>query len=98
MDQEQVVLRVLWRGLDDTPVVLANQFVAQHEQDEIFLTIGQLQPPVLLGTDEERLEQARTLSFLPVNTVARLTLTRARLGELIEILQTHAAKYDEAHK
>jgi len=97
-EQDSVTLSVLWRGLDDEPILYANQFVVQHEQDELIVTIGQFQPPILLGEPHERIEQAKRLGFLPVNAVARLAFTRARLGELVKILQEHLEKYDEAHR
>ncbi len=93
-----VALRMLWRGMEDHPVLYANQFVMQHEQDELILTVGQFQPPILLGEAHERLEQARQLGYVPVSVVARLAFTRARLGELSRILQDHLDKYDQAHR
>ena len=93
-----VSLRVLWRGLDEHEILYANQFVVQHDQDELILTIGQFQPPILLGEPHERMEQARQIGYLPINVVARLAFTRARLGQLAEALQEHLDKFDEAHR
>lgn len=93
-----IQLRLLWRGLDESPLLYANQFVVQHEQDELILTIGQFQPPILLGEPEERLAQARQLGYLPVTVVARLAFTRERFQELSQALQLHLAKFDEAHQ
>jgi hypothetical protein len=93
-----VTLRVLWRGADDTPMLLANQFAMGTEEDEINLIVGQFQKPVLIGTTEERLQQANQLGYVAVNTVARFGLTRQRAGELLDILQRHLEKYDADHK
>ncbi len=78
---------ITYIGLDDMPVLFANNFVVQHEQTEFILTAGQLVPPVLLGTTEERLEQAKQLGYVGVRVVARLALTRDRVTELIQVLQ-----------
>lgn len=93
-----IQLRVLWRGLDEMPLLFANQFVVQHERDELILTIGQFQPPILLGEPEDRLAQARQLGYLPVNVIARLAFTRERLGELTQALQAHLEKFDATHR
>lgn len=91
-------LPVLWRGLDEEPILYANQFVVQHEQDELLVTIGQFQPPILLGDANERVEQAKRLGYVPVYAVARFAFTRTRLGELVDILNQHLQKYDDAHE
>jgi hypothetical protein len=94
---EPFALRLLWRGLDEHPIEFANQFVIQSEQDEIILTIGQFQPPILLGEPHERIDQARQLGYVPINVVARYAFTRQRLGELTGYLIEHLRKFDEAH-
>ena len=81
-------------GLEDVPIQLANDFVIQHQQNEFILSIGQYQPPILLGTSEERREQAERISYVPIRTVARIGLTRQRLVELIKILQDNLQRYD----
>jgi hypothetical protein len=81
-------------GVEDVPVYFANNFVVQHQQDEFFLTVGQFQPPILLGTAEERRKQLEELGYVPVKVVARLGLTRQRLVELIEVLQENLRKHD----
>lgn len=95
---DAVALPVLWRGLDDHPILFANQFVVQNHGDGLLLTIGQFQPPILLGEPEERLEQAKRLGYLPVNAVARLAFTRSQLGLLADLLREHLQKYDKAEK
>lgn len=96
-DGDAVQLRLLWRGLDDTPLLYANQFVVQHERDELILTIGQFQPPILIGQPDERIEQARQLGYVPINVVGRYAFTRQRLAELAGYLNEHLQKFDQAH-
>lgn len=94
-DQEAgIPVPIVYVGAEDVPVLLANQFVIQHEQNEFVLTLGQVTPPILLGTLEERREQAQKLAYVPVKVVARVAFTRERLVELIEVLQEHLRKYD----
>jgi hypothetical protein len=97
-EQGGITLTVLWRGIDDQPILFANQFIVQHEQDELILTIGQFQPPILLGEPAEKVAQAQRLSYVPINVIGRFAFTRKRFGELAGFLQEHLRKYDDAHR
>jgi hypothetical protein len=83
---------VVWVGLDEAPIQFANQFAMQGIENELILTIGQIAPPMLLGTDEERRQQIEALSYVPVKTVCRVSFTPERLGELIDVLTQHRNK------
>lgn len=93
-EPEGVQIPVVWVGGDETPILLVNQFIGQFQNDEMLLTFGQFAPPALIGTEEERKEQALELSFLPVKVLARFALTRSRLEELVRVLQDTLANYD----
>ncbi len=97
MNQEEdaITLPVTYLGVEDVPILFANQFVIQHEKNEFVLTVGQLQPPILLGSPEERKEQAKRLTYVPIRVVGRFGLTRQRLAELIEVLQSNLRTYDK---
>jgi len=93
-----VQLPVVRVGLDEVPIHFVNDFVVQHDKGEFFLTVGQLQPPIVLGTPQERKEQAERLGYIPVKVVARFGLTRRRLEELIRVLQENLQGYDARFK
>lgn len=95
---EAIEIPVVLSGADETAVLFANHFLIQAHQDEFVLTVGQLVPPPLLGTDEERREQAKLISAVSVKVVARLGFTRRRLGEITSLLQDALARYDEIAK
>jgi len=82
-------------GAEDVSIHFANQFVIQHQQNEFILTVGQMSPPILLGSEEERREQAKQISFVPVKVIARIAMTRERLVELISVLQQNLAVFDQ---
>lgn len=90
----------VWVGIDDTPIVFANQFLGSVFEGEVVLTLGQATPPALLGTPEQQLEQARQLNFIPIRPIARVAMNLARLQELIGILQqtveNHARQEQQA--
>ena len=95
--EEPISIPLVWIGAEDTSIVLANSFVIQHEQDEFVLIVGQYTPPILLGSPEERLEQAKKVAYVPVKVVSRIGFTRQRLVELVDVLKTHLEKYDRKH-
>jgi hypothetical protein len=95
---ERIELPIVWVGVEDAQILFVNQFLGQIEQQEIVLTLGQITPPVLLGSPEQLTQQVERLSFVPVRTVARFGMTRARLEELIGVLQTTARNFDERNR
>ena len=86
------------RGAEETTVLFANHFLIQEFQGDFFLTAGQLVPPPLVGTMEERREQAKQVTSVSVNVIARLALTRGRLAEVTALLQSALERYDESTK
>lgn len=94
-EQKDVAVPTLWVGESDTPVVLGNQFSIAHQgADEFILTVGQVATPLLTGSDDEKLEQVRNLSYVPIQVVGRFTFSRDRLAELLSILKTNLERYD----
>ena len=59
--QEPVQVPVVFIGAEDTPLLYANQFVIAHQGQEFILSVGQVTPPLLLGTPEQQYEQAKQL-------------------------------------
>lgn len=93
-EEEAISLPLVYVGVEDVPLLFTNQFVIQHHQNEFILTLCQVTPPILLGTKQERREQAKRLSYIPVKVVARIAFTRQRLVELISVLQENLRTYD----
>ena len=97
--QKDIRVPTLWVGESEISVVLANQFNIAHQGvDEFILTIGQVTTPLLIGSDEDKLEQAKNLSYVPIRVVGRITFSRDRLVELIQVLTTNLKRYDSTIK
>src|SRR5438874_8480172 len=87
-DQKRSIpLRLQYEGAKDVPILVANQFVTINYEGNLVLIAGQISPPVLLGSEEEKLEEARRLPHMPVKVVARLAMTLGRARELTDLLQ-----------
>lgn len=88
-------LPLTFLGFDETPILYANHFIAQSEGRDFILTVGQVAPPLLLGSREERWEQARLLSSVSVKVVARVAMNRERVAQLIDLLEHQLRRDDE---
>ena len=88
-------LPIVREGIEDVPILFANDFVVQTHETEFILTVGQLQPPVLIGSAEERREQLDRAGYVSVRVVARLGLTEQRMGQLVEVLSQHWERYNK---
>ena len=83
-----VQVPVSWVGTEDIPIVFINNFLGQvDDKGDAILTFGHYTPPALVGTAEEVMAQAERIAYVPVRPVARFTLSRPRLLELVEALQ-----------
>jgi hypothetical protein len=94
--EERKAVPIIWE-IEDEDVAFANQFAVQHQPGEFVLTVGQLVPPLILGDEDDRREQLKRLSYVPVRVVGRFGLTRQRLTELIALLQENLENHDRQY-
>jgi hypothetical protein len=91
-----VQLRVAWGGVDELPVLAANQFLVQvaaqtappDDPGEIVLTVGHLAPPLLLGNQDEVQKAAAELGIVHVRPLARFSVPRSQAAALVKALNT----------
>lgn len=102
MDLASVELATEWGDVSGVPVQYSNQYAASlglptadGHPDGIYLTFGHLQIPLITGGEAEirRLLEERGSKVI-VAPQARFILSRARLGELIGLLNKIAEQYD----
>lgn len=87
-------VRLVWVGVPDEEIVFANQLMVQHIGSEFIVTFGQVTPPVLLGTDEEKREALGEIELLPIKPVARVGLTAQRMAEFVQVMQDNLSGYE----
>jgi hypothetical protein len=94
----EIQIPLVWTGAEDAPILFANAFVCQFDQDlgAHLLTVGQVAPPPLIGTPDEVREQLDRIDFVPVRVIARLALTPARMTELLAALQANVDQREQA--
>lgn len=88
-------VRIVWETDGDAPAPYANQFIAQHQPGEFFLSFGQLVPPALLGDDEDKMRQLDELSYVPVRLLGRIAVTRAGMERLVALLTENLKNHDD---
>jgi hypothetical protein len=94
--EDTVTRPIVWVGVEDLPVHFVNQFIGVVAPHEVFLTLGTIVPPPILGaTEEERKAAAESIQFVQVKPVARIALTPARLRELIGVLNQTLSNYEK---
>jgi hypothetical protein len=106
-DQPGVLVTVatVWPDVDETPVLAVNQFLTQlaggtpdRAPNEVILTCGHFTPPVILGTPEQQKAAVEKVIEARVRTVARFSVPRPVLSDLIRILNIAAESYDAAQE
>jgi hypothetical protein len=65
----------------------SNHLIVQFGPTECTLAFFEIKAPIVLGTPEEQAEQAKNLSSIPADCVARIVLAPAFVPQVIAILQ-----------
>ncbi len=93
---------VIWPNAQDLPVLVTNTVVSQLSSgpdgrpEECIVTLGHAPPPLILGPAEEQEVALGALEAVSVHAHVRVSLNRARLQELIEVLSHAAAQWDQS--
>ena len=86
--------------MEETPVLRSNQCAVQlvagpdGKPDEAVLVMGNVTPPLLSGSPEEYGAMLSLTGALTVKTLGRYSMSRGRLGELIQYLTAQADAWD----
>lgn len=92
-----IAVALEWIDFDETPILFANHFLVQHELEEFVVSLGQVVGPPTVAPPEDLTVAAAPLHdphHVPINTLARVGLTRQRTTELIALLQNAVEEYD----
>lgn len=80
-------VQLTWVGTEDVPIMFISHTIGQvDDRGDAILSFGQVTPPALLGTPDEVAEQVKRLAFVPVTPVARFSMSRPRLIELMQMI------------
>ncbi|MDP2328877.1 MAG: hypothetical protein Q8M79_12435 [Dehalococcoidia bacterium] len=94
-EDQSIRLALSWEGAENLPILFADQFSVMFlREDQFVLTIGQVSPPVLTGTEQEVAAQASTIDSVSIRPLARLFLTRSTLDDLVDVLARNRERHD----
>jgi len=102
MAETSTVLMTVWPRIEEVPVFACNQVLTQvggttgegSVPDEIFLTLGHVTPPVVMGSPEEVVAALAEVGAVPVRTLGRYSMSRQRATELIGVLGVAVQQLD----
>lgn len=104
-DPQAVAVPLRW-NLTGVPTLLANQFLAtigpptaNGTPDGVYVVLGSAAPPIIIGEDPEAQRpyiEAAVRDGVTVDVHGRFYITRERLGELIQGLESVRDKFDIA--
>jgi hypothetical protein len=89
----QLRLTVTWPNLSEVPVMGANAFMLQHTGQEFVLNVGFAAAPFLA-----RPEDAANLKSVEAKTIARFSMSPARVIELIQMFQQALSQMQPTQK
>jgi hypothetical protein len=81
----------------NTPRGYATNLIVQHTEHEFIISFFDFEPPLVIGSDEERREQVKKLGHLKAKCIARIMVSPGRMEEFINALKTNFDKYEARH-
>ncbi len=92
---DELSLPLSMSDFDDSPILLANHFLIQHQPDEFVVSLSQVSPAAASSACRRRSGRRRAAGGdVPVHTIARVAMTRRRVVELIALLQERLDEHD----
>lgn len=94
---ETAQFSLTWIDLDKVPIQFVNNLMGQVDDfGDIIVAFGQTTPPAFIGTAEEVRRQVERVAYVPVRPVARFSMSRDRLEQMIGLLTQTLANHDKA--
>lgn len=94
-DDKGIPVRLEWSDATSLPIMRADQVsIMFMREGEFILTLGQVSPPVLSGSESETQAQAEHLDRVAIRPLARLGLSRATVAEFASVLQQNLTRHD----
>ncbi len=95
-DGSRVTIPVEWPDTVDLPAVYANQLHIQHTGNEFFLTFGELQPPIVVGSEEERQEKLGAIPAITVRPVAKIAISPPAMMAMADVIRENVDRFTDA--
>jgi len=90
---KQVSVPMEWVVPENIKPEYASDLVVQSLSDVFQIYFFQVNPPFIIGTQEEKLQQLTNLDSVKANCVSRLIVTPSKLEEFIDTMKSQLDKY-----
>jgi len=91
-ESDQIAVQLRYEFPENLSVAaFANHMLVQLDENDFHISFFQVTPPIILGSESERREQAHKLGQVPAKCVARIVVAEGLLPKIIEALQTNLA-------
>lgn len=86
-NNKQIELPLEWNIPDHIVARYATNMVVQRAEHEFIITFFEVKPPLLLGTPDEIIEQAKKLNVMRANCVAQIIVASDKMPSFVEALE-----------
>jgi len=83
---DKIAIQINYKTPESLRVGFANHLIVQHDENTFYLSFFEALPPVLVGTEEERMQQLASLGPLPAYCVAKIAIPGDRMEKFVEVL------------
>ena len=90
----ELTLKLSWKQNESVVTQHATSFLASHTVDSFYVSFGEVVAPYLNKPSEEEIAKL-TSEGLDVKLLARFTVTPTKMKELLDVLNTNYAKFQE---
>jgi len=88
----QIELPLEWSIPDNVIARYATNIVVQRAEHEFIISFFEVKPPLLLGTPDEIIEQAKKLNVVRANCVAQIIVASDKMPSFVEALEKNLKK------
>lgn len=96
--EQPIQMPIEWEMSNETPCRYATNMIIQTEKEEFILSFFELKPPLLLGSKEQRLEQAKKIGTIKANSIVSIIVSPERLSNWVKIIDGAIKKHKENFK
>lgn len=94
-EKGQLGFPIEWSFPDDLVARYATNMIVQRAENEFVISFFEIKPPVLLGSPDEIVEQAKNIKSVRANCVAQIIVAEGKMASFIEALQRNFNRTQE---
>lgn len=93
---EKQEVKINYKPSSEVHPVFANQMIVQTDESSTYLSFFCLQPPMILGSQNEILRQVEGMTSIDANLTAQVIIPRDCLQKFVEVLKSNLGRQQVA--